>query len=387
MRQSSRPLRFTLSWCPVWGLLLAGLLTAPAAADEFDDALKAVAAVSANGDGHAAGARAMRVLNQAGPAQVPRLLQAMDGAGPIAVNWLRSAVNSAMRREGKFPETEVRAYLDDHQHHPLGRLLAFELLTRDDPQAREAMIPSLQDDPSLPLRFLAINRLIQEAKALQESDPAGFLGKLGLALKQARDVDQIQAIAKDLNSAGVAINLQRQLGFLNQWHLVASFDNKDGQGFDKVEGPEGAPGEVDLSAQYNDLDGNPTGWIRVTTDDAAGVVDLNDRIGKVKGATAYAYTEFRAAEAGPAQLRIGTPNATKIWLNGELVMSNEIYHNSNSIDKFIGDVQLSAGVNRILVKVCQNEQTEDWAQDWQFQLRICDSSGLAIQPRTAVTAE
>ena len=59
-------------------------------------------------------------------------------------------------------------------------------------------------------------------------------------------------------------------------------------------------------------------------------------------------------------------------------MSNEIYHNSNSVDKFSGDVQLLDGENEILIKVCQNEQTEPWAQDWQFQFRICDQSGKAI---------
>jgi hypothetical protein len=39
---------------------------------------------------------------------------------------------------------------------------------------------------------------------------------------------------------------------------------------------------------------------------------------------------------------------------------------------------LQAGKNVILVKVCQNEQTESWAQRWEFQLRVCDSIGAAI---------
>jgi hypothetical protein len=41
---------------------------------------------------------------------------------------------------------------------------------------------------------------------------------------------------------------------------------------------------------------------------------------------------------------------------------------------------LTAGMNVILLKVCQNEQTEDWAQDWKFQLRVSDSSGAAVEP-------
>jgi hypothetical protein len=32
----------------------------------------------------------------------------------------------------------------------------------------------------------------------------------------------------------------------------------------------------------------------------------------------------------------------------------------------------------ILVKCLQNEQTEDWAQNWDFQLRVCDATGTAV---------
>jgi hypothetical protein len=28
--------------------------------------------------------------------------------------------------------------------------------------------------------------------------------------------------------------------------------------------------------------------------------------------------------------------------------------------------------------IAQNEQTEAWAQDWKFQLRVCDDIGTAI---------
>jgi hypothetical protein len=34
----------------------------------------------------------------------------------------------------------------------------------------------------------------------------------------------------------------------------------------------------------------------------------------------------------------------------------------------------------ILVKCCQNEQTETWTVEWQFQLRISDENGTAIRP-------
>jgi hypothetical protein len=50
------------------------------------------------------------------------------------------------------------------------------------------------------------------------------------------------------------------------------------------------------------------------------------------------------------------------------------------MDQFIVRGELKPGKNVILLKVCQNEQKEDWAQVWQFQLRVCDSIGKAILP-------
>ena len=34
--------------------------------------------------------------------------------------------------------------------------------------------------------------------------------------------------------------------------------------------------------------------------------------------------------------------------------------------------------NVILVKACQNSQTDSWARQWDFQLRVCDPDGAAI---------
>jgi hypothetical protein len=48
------------------------------------------------------------------------------------------------------------------------------------------------------------------------------------------------------------------------------------------------------------------------------------------------------------------------------------------IDQYQLPGQLNPGKNTILVKACQNEQIETWTVEWQFQLRVCDSSGTAI---------
>ena len=348
-------------------------------ADDFDDALNAVKAVKKDGKGHDSAVKAMALLNQSQPQKIPAMLEAMDGCSRIGVNWLRGAIQSAASRNpDSLPKEAIQAYFDNTKHHPLGRLLAFDLLTDGNDSLKSQMIDNLIDDPSLPLRFKAIAKLVTESDSVKDSDPVAAVGKLSFALSKARDVSQIQSIAGKLKEVGVNVDLQRQLGFLSTWHLVGSFDNKDMKGFDVAYGPENDVENVNLEATYNGLEGAEAKWKKVSTVDNAGNVNLNELIGKVKGATVYAYTTFRTDDEKNAQFRIGTANATKIWLNGKLVMSNEIYHNSNSIDKFIGDVTLAKGKNEILIKVCQNEQTQPWAQDWQFQFRICEKSGKAI---------
>ena len=93
---------------------------------------------------------------------------------------------------------------------------------------------------------------------------------------------------------------------------------------------------------------------------------------------AYAYAEFLADRPRDAELRLGCITANKLWLNGELLTANNVYHSGTQIDQYVSRGRLRAGQNAILLKICQNDQTEPWAQNWQFQLRVCDPIGTAI---------
>ena len=114
------------------------------------------------------------------------------------------------------------------------------------------------------------------------------------------------------------------------------------------------------------------------TDDEYGHVDLNKAIGKHMGVVGYAVVEFQSDRQQPAELRLGTENANKIWLNGKLLSSADVYHANGTMDQYVGRGELKAGKNVILLKICQNEQKEEWAQDWKFHLRVCDALGKAI---------
>ncbi len=350
--------------------------------DNIDEAIRAIQKVDSKGNGHEAAIKAMATLNQCKIDQVPRLLAAMDNANPLGQNWLRAAINSAVNRGGELPADQIRKYFNERNGSHLGRLLAFELLTKDNESLSKVLTPKLIDDPSLPLRRKGIKWLISKS---EESDHIQALGMLGLAIEKARDVDQVQQLQGLLSKKGIQIDLTKQLGYAAEWQLVGPFDNKDQKGFSVAYGPEKNLDAIDTKAEYADAmdKENPANWTEHLTSDAMGVVDLNKAVGKVKGAIVYGYTEFESGEDRDAEIRIGCINANKVWVNGELVISNEVYHVGMMPDQFKGKVKLKKGANKILFKVCQNEQTQPWAQRWQFQLRVCDSTGKAIAPADA----
>ena len=253
--------------------------------------------------------------------------------------------------------------------------MAFELITKQNPSARNGLIKGFLNDPSLELRRLAVEQKLDEVKDL---DKEAQIATLRTALTHARDTDQIDKASSDLRELGVTVDLARHFGFILKWHLIAPFENTMKSGFDREFPPEL---NIDLSANYFGKDDAKVSWITHQTEDEYGMVDLNKTLGKHKGAVAYAYAEFNSQREVDADLRLGCINANKIWLNGKLLASNHVYHAGKGIDQYKGTGKLRKGSNSILLKICQNEQTENWAQDWMFQLRVCDSLGTAILSR------
>lgn len=99
----------------------------------------------------------------------------------------------------------------------------------------------------------------------------------------------------------------------------------------------------------------------------------------------YLTTEFHSPSARVVELRLGTPNAWKIWLNGKMLFGRDEYHRGMAIDQYRVRGELKPGANTILLKICQNEQKEDWAQRYEFQLRVADLSGLGLPSQPAQT--
>jgi len=340
--------------------------------------LAQVRKVGAKGAGYKEAVAALQTLNRASVGELPQILAAMDGADALVTNWLRGVAETVAQREldkgGKLPVSQLEQFLVDTKHAPKARRLAYELIARVDAQAEQRIIPGLINDPSLELRRDAVALALAAAEKAGD-DKAAAAKAYRTAFQSARDLDQIKVAATKLKELGEKVDLPQHMGFLMKWKVIGPFENAGGDGFQVAYPPER---EYNASAEY-DGKKDKVKWVDLETSDEYGTLDLNKLVGPHKGAIAYVYAEFESAKAVDAEFRLGTVNANKIWVNGELLTTNHVYHSGSAIDQYIAPGKLKAGRNTILLKIAQNEQTEPWAQDWKFQFRVCDAIGTPIK--------
>lgn len=361
-----------------FALALTGVFVVTVRSAEPEKLIEAITAVDKEGKGNARAAAAVRQLTKSNGDVLPDILKAFDGANPLAVNWLRGAFETIAEREiraGKsIPLRKLEEFIRQRQHNPRARSLAFEWLTRVDKTAHPRMVPGMIDDPSAELRREAVAFLIKRANLQKNTNAERATETFKKALAGATDDDQVKAIVKPLKTMGVKIDLQRHFGFLTQWHIIGPFNNRDLVGFDAVYPPEQ---KLELKASYKGQLGEVK-WQPISTKDEYGIIDISKSIENYKGSCMYATTEFHSREARQIEFRLGTPNAWKLWVNGKLLFGRDEYHRGAALDQYRVNGNVKAGKNTIVLKICQNEQTQDWAQRYQFQIRACDSSGVAV---------
>ena len=346
-------------------------MAAPARAVDLNQWIEQVKGIGPEGQGYEKAIPAIKRLSAEPPASIPGILKGMNGANRLAENWLRSAVEASADK-GPLPVAEIRKFLDNRKNSQRARRLAFELLTEAEPDRKNAMLVEMLDDPSLEIRRDAVE--LELSKVRETSAKADRIRGFRTALVHAREIQQIKSIAEALSELGEEVDLTRHFGMVMNWHLIGPFPNKDQARFDAVDPPEK---KIDLSASYEGELGKVS-WISHQSTEDEGIVDLNKALSNHKGAIAYAFAEFVSAADQEVDVRLGCINANKVWVNGELIISNNVYHAGMNLDQYIGKARLKSGTNRILIKVCQNEQKEAWAQRWQFQFRISDATGKAI---------
>jgi hypothetical protein len=340
--------------------------------DDLTPLLEKIKAVRAEGAGHAEASDAWKQVVAKGPDALLPLLAAFDGADDRAANWLRAAVDAvveeAVAKKKPLDPKALEAFVRDLRKPGAGRVAAYEWLVRLDPAAPDRLLPGMIDDPARELRREAV------AFALGRI-PKTDKEALRVLLPSVRDNDQVNAIVKQLKSLGVDSDVQAHYGIVARWVLLTTFDNTGMKGFDAAYSPEKG---VDLAAKLEGKGGKPVRAVEHATVDPLGKVDLNVVLGKEMGATAYAWAVVESPDERPVELRVGTNNAVKLFLNGALGFFRHEYHHGMKMDQYVARGRLRKGRNELLLKICQNEQKEDWAQGWSFQARLCDGLGGAV---------
>jgi hypothetical protein len=375
----------------LFAALSLALCAATADAAGTTELLRTIKAVDKQAVGNEAAQTAYRELIKSDAKILPDILKAFDGANPLAVNWLRNAVESiadlTVKSGGSLPVAELETFIRNRKNDPRARRLAFEWVRTVDAKTAGRLVPTFLLDSSAELRREAVAKLIGDSKKLDpKTQKPELVATLKTALKGAVDDDQVKAIVKPLQKLGETVDLQRHFGFLTEWHITGPFDNKGGKGFDVAYPPEKQPAAANLKAEYEGQLGKVK-WQPVETNDPYGIVDIGKSLKNYKGSAMYAVTEFHAERPREVQFRLGTPNSWKLWVNGRLLFAREEYHRGMAIDQYRVTAKLKPGRNVVLLKILQNEQDEDWAQRYRYQIRVCDGAGSAIlQAKTTSTS-
>ncbi len=355
-------------------------------AAEVNSHIARIKAVGREGAGNVEAAKAWKALVKQGPDALLDTLAGLDDAAPTPANWLRAAVDAIAEhtlQAGKpLPAAKLEAFVRDTRHAGAARRLAYEWLVKVDASAPDRLLPGMLNDPGQELRRDAVAILLKDAqKVFEKEDKAAASAAYKKALEHARDNDQLKLVAERLKKLGTQVDLTSHFGYITRWALIGPFDNRKGVGFFTVFPPEKG---VDLKATYPGQDKKEVRWQDHVNMEPLGLVDLNKIIGALHGTTGYGFAAFSSPIERPVEIRAASNNAIRIFLNGKEIFFREEYHHGMEMDQHVGKGILKAGRNELLVKVCQNEQTEVWAQQWSFQVRICDAIGGAV-PVTVVT--
>lgn len=359
-------------------IIIATVAVTNVSAADLSSQLNAIRNVSREGQGNEAAAAAVRTLSAAASSDLVQILTGFEKASPLAANYLRNAVESVADRHlaaGKtLPTKQLEAFMLKRSNDPRARRLAFEVLSKVDSTAGDRLIPTMLLDPSPEFRRDAVQRLVTEAESLGKDSADKAKQVYRKALSGATDSDLVKKISKSLKELGDEVDLVSHFGFLTDWRIIGPFDNREFIGFDIAYAPEK---KLDFAAKLKAKEGE-VAWGEITTSDEFGIVDIAKSVAPHKGAVMYLATSFISGEKQDVQFRFGTPNAWKVWVNGKYLFGRDEYHRGMAIDQYAIPATLEKGENIILLKLCQNEQKDDWAQRYQIQFRVSATSGVAI---------
>ncbi|HOZ47995.1 MAG TPA: hypothetical protein PLO37_22110 [Candidatus Hydrogenedentes bacterium] len=164
---------------------------------------------------------------------------------------------------------------------------------------------------------------------------------------------------------GEPTTLQTHFQTQVHWMVIGPFPNEtDFSGHFAEYPPEEG---IDLSAEYDGL-GGKVRWIEHNQDTDLASVDFTKIFTPTEHVCAYALCFVTSPDQRDVQIRLGTNDSGKLWLNGELIFDYP-YEGTAWLDREMIEVRLPAGTSTILLKICNGQL------NWGFVFRIADMQG------------
>jgi hypothetical protein len=135
------------------------------------------------------------------------------------------------------------------------------------------------------------------------------------------------------------------------WYMIGPFDYPDEKSYDLVYPPEK---EQIIGKSYPGKGGVTCTWQRPFEGEKHGCprFDMVDSLAKVEWYIAYALGYYYSPRKQDGQMRIGTDDTGKVWLNDKLIYTCKI-HRGVSVDDDIVPITLEEGWNKFLIKIGQ----------------------------------
>lgn len=163
-----------------------------------------------------------------------------------------------------------------------------------------------------------------------------------------------------------AEGLMRDAGYLVDWSIIGPFANDGMAGFDTAYGPEQERrSEAVYPGKVIDV-----GWRDITGIPRLGYVELDVLSRPARSAVTYAATVVESPRRQQADLWMGADGAYKVWLNGELVGTEEDL--GGGPVREVWGVTLRRGRNELVVKVAVD------AGPMGFFAHLTDADGAPV---------
>jgi tetratricopeptide (TPR) repeat protein len=168
-----------------------------------------------------------------------------------------------------------------------------------------------------------------------------------------------------------------QIGAINNWQVLGSFDNTSGSGFNKDYGVLANP---QADAVFKNKVNADVMWFTPSFSRSDRWFDFNYYF-VIESSVMYAQTFLKSETDQDVYFRSGNSGSLKIWVNDKLV-TNIADERNCDLDIYINNVKLNKGYNRILVQIGESETNAA-----NFMIRVTDKDGNVIKGLTASPAQ